>query len=523
MHIKIGYLAKKTGLTVRTLHHYDHIGLLSPSHRSENGFRWYSRDDVIRLQRIQALKQFGCSLEEIRDFLSTPQASLPDVIDRQIALLTHRIEEAQGLRDRLLRLNEQIQRGISTNLPDWLAILEVMSIYSKRFSKKEIEILQKNKLADNLDQKWRQLITEVQNLMDRNVPVTDVRARDCGKRWKELLTKTTGNNPILATKLKSLHSEEPKVQMLTGITLSMGAYMKQVNEGCVLQNKTDSDMSKTASICPPKPTAYRVAQLRAAHQLLDQPLIFDDAFAQKILGGPLPNDLFQFNDPIMKALRTSVVLRSRFAEDEWQKSYTAGIRQYVILGAGLDTSAFRFGHLNGVKIYEVDLPDTQKWKRRCLQSAGMLPPPSLCFVPMDFETTSLGQCLDEAGFNADSPACFSWLGVTMYLEKPSIFDTLHFVSSCARKSIVIFDYCVDKEHLSARELKGFEIIAKRVSDQGEPWKSSFDPGLLQEKLRTFGFTKVEDFGPKILNERYLANRRDGMRKSGTTRIMRAEI
>ena len=230
MHIKIGDLAKKAGLTVRTLHHYDHIGLLSPSLRSENGYRMYGQDDVIRLQRIQALKQFGCSLEEIKTLLSTRQVSLTEVIGRQIALLTQQIEKAQELRERLSRLNEQILRGDATQFHDWLTVLEVMSLYKKRFSAQELDILYKNRITGNLDPKWKRLISEVRKLLDQKAPVSDDRVRHCARQWRDLFAQTTGNDPVLAEKLRTLHLEEPKTRILTGITPEMGEYMKQARE-----------------------------------------------------------------------------------------------------------------------------------------------------------------------------------------------------------------------------------------------------------------------------------------------------
>jgi MerR family transcriptional regulator, thiopeptide resistance regulator len=173
MSIKIGELAKRAGLTVRTLHHYDSIGLLSPSARSENGFRLYNQDAVIRLQRIQALKQFGCSLSVIRKFLTDSQASLNEIITHQISVLDSQMQRLKTLHNRLLRLNEQISRGDTTCLPDWLTILEVMATYEKHFSQQELDLLQSNKVAGNLDQAWRQLISEIRDLLDRGIPATD--------------------------------------------------------------------------------------------------------------------------------------------------------------------------------------------------------------------------------------------------------------------------------------------------------------------------------------------------------------
>ncbi len=524
MHIKIGDLAKRAGLTIRTLHHYDQIGLLSPSLRSENGFRLYTQDDVIRLQRIQALKQFGCSLEEIRSFLKQPQASLSDILRRQITSLDHQIKKAQTLRFRLSRLNERIEQGDPTNLPDWLTLLEVMAIYEKRFSKNELETLRKNRLSGNLDSKWRKLIARIQMLIEQNVPVTDPRAKECAHQWMRLIAKATGNDIELALKLKTLHQEEHTAQVATGITLEIGEYMKKAIKVAKV-NFSENTLNKKfqPSVSPPKPTALRVAQFRAIHQILDKPLIFEDPFAGKIMGDPLPRDLSKFNEPLFRGLRTSIVIRSRLAEDEWLKSYALGLRQYVILGAGLDTFAFRHGDLNGLKIFEVDLPSTQDWKRNCLQAAGMEPPSSLIFAATDFENLSLAKHLKQAGFQAEQPAFFSWLGVTMYLDHTSICETLQFIGSCVPKTTVIFDYCVDPSQLSPRELKGFEIVSKKVAEQGESWKTFYTPDVLNNKIRSFGFSKIEDFGPEEITKRYLSERTDGLRKSGVTRIIRAEI
>ncbi len=277
------------------------------------------------------------------------------------------------------------------------------------------------------------------------------------------------------------------------------------------------------SITPPKPTALRVAQLRAAHQIMDNPLIFDDPFACKILGDAcLPDDLTRFNEPLFRGLRTSIVVRSRFCEDEWRKSYLLGLRQYVVLGAGLDTFAFRYGHLDGIRIFEVDLPSTQAWKTEHLRAAEMQPPSSLVFVPVDFETFTLTSSLEKAGFRTDAPAFFAWLGVTMYIDEASVGDTLQFIASCARRSVVLFDYCVDPSLLSPRELRGYETISKKVAEQGEPWKTFFEPGVMVQMLHSFGFSKVDDFGPEELNRLYLAERTDGLKKSGVTRLIRAE-
>lgn len=277
----------------------------------------------------------------------------------------------------------------------------------------------------------------------------------------------------------------------------------------------------------PKPTALRVATQRAAHQVLDNPLVFDDPLAMKILraaeDGPLSGDLSEYNIPLLKGLRASVVVRSKLAEDEWDRSRQCGIRQYVILGAGLDTFAYRDPCRDGSRIFEVDLPATQQWKRNCLRIAGIEEPAYLSFVPVDFEHSTLTDALAEAGFRADEPAFFSWLGVTMYLEEQAIMSTLRFIASLVPGSGVVFDYTVQPSLLLPRERKAMEVLAARAAQGGEPWKTFFDPTSLTKILHSLGFNDVEDYGPEQLNGRYFSGRTDGLRKSGVSRVVYAGV
>lgn len=277
----------------------------------------------------------------------------------------------------------------------------------------------------------------------------------------------------------------------------------------------------------PKPTALRVATFRAVHQLLDDPLIFEDPLALTILGEVeaerLRGELTRYNTPLLKGVRASVVVRSRLAEDEWGRSRLRGVRQYVILGAGLDTFAYRHPDGECIRIFEVDLPAVQQWKRNRLEAAGIGVPAFLTFVPMDFERSTLAEALGQAGFCRHDPAFFSWLGVTMYLEQQAILETLGHIGSLAPGSGVVFDYGVLPELLSPRERRAMEALSSRTSEQGEPWKALFDPASLMEKLRSLGFNMVEDFGPDQLNDRYFSGRKDGLRKSGVSRLICARV
>ena len=136
--LKIGQLAKHAGLTVRTLHHYDDIGLLRPSVRTDAGYRLYHRDDVARLQQIQALRQLGMPLADIGHFLAHSGTSALAIVERQLAALQDRIDEATRMHAHLLGLHARLARGEQPELADWLTTLEQMKMYDKYFSKEEL-------------------------------------------------------------------------------------------------------------------------------------------------------------------------------------------------------------------------------------------------------------------------------------------------------------------------------------------------------------------------------------------------
>lgn len=292
-------------------------------------------------------------------------------------------------------------------------------------------------------------------------------------------------------------------------------------------HRMNEPLPETAPGRAPKPSALRVATIRAAHQLLDRPLVFEDPLAVAILGpeeeAALRADPGRYNHPLLKSLRGSLVVRGRLAEDEWARSRARGVRQFVVLGAGLDTSAYRHGDDDGSRVFEVDLPATQAWKRERLRAAGIAEPPTLTYVPLDFETVSLDDALRAAGLRRDEPAFFSWLGVTMYLEDEAVTGTLCSIASLAPGSGVVFDYAVRPELLPLRERLGVQLVAAKTAEHGEPWKSFFDPAELGVRLRALGFGEVEDHDAEELNARYLAGRADGLRKSGVTRIICARV
>lgn len=274
----------------------------------------------------------------------------------------------------------------------------------------------------------------------------------------------------------------------------------------------------------PSRTAFGVAKRRAVHQLWDSPRVLDDPVAVKIIGhdaaaeisGARPSE-----SAFSVFLRAFVVARSRYAEDQLAQAVAHSVRQYVVLGAGLDTFAYRNPHRD-LKVFEVDHPATQAWKQRGLRQAGIEIPPNLVFVPFDFESESLAEALNQGGFQPEQPAFFSWLGVTQYLERKTTLETLRWsITSCARNGVV-FDYGIPRESLSPGSQLAFDALAARVADAGEPFVNFFDPADLARELRAMGYTQLEDLGADEINSRYFDARIDGLRTGGAGRLMCAQ-
>lgn len=273
-------------------------------------------------------------------------------------------------------------------------------------------------------------------------------------------------------------------------------------------------------------TAYRVAMLRAVHQLLDDPIVLPDPVALPILGATaqaaVRDDPFGLNDPVARGLRAAVVARSRFVEDELSRCAASGVRQYVVLGAGLDTFAYRSANIGaGLQVFELDHPGTQRWKQQLLAEADICMPPSVTFAPMDFERDGLRETLALAGFRADLPACVSWMGVTAYLTIGAVMNTLRTLAGLAAGSHVYFDYRVPATALGPVDRAVDEFLASQAAKAGEPWLSTFDPDELARQTLALGFATAANVAPDELNARYFARRRDGLCVGGGLRIMSA--
>lgn len=255
----------------------------------------------------------------------------------------------------------------------------------------------------------------------------------------------------------------------------------------------------------PSRTALGAATHRALHQVLEEGRIFADPLAVRILGRDLEAALRDAEaDPARRRLRLFIAVRTRFAEDALRDAVARGVRQLVVLGAGLDTFAYRSPLDGALRIFEVDHPATQAWKRERLAEAGIPVPPALTFAPVDFERETLADGLAAAGFEACLPTFFTWLGVVPYLTEAAVTATLAFIAGLPGGAHVVFDYGnppapgADGEDFAAARA----ALAARVAAAGEAFRSDFDTDALHAQLRGLGFRDIEDLGPAAIRERW---------------------
>lgn len=225
MLLKIGELAKRSGLTVRALHHYDAIGLLKPSARADNGYRLYDRNDIARLHQIQALRRFGLTLADVGAYLAQPGTPLTSIVARQIAMLDRQIEQAARLRERLAQLHRELVDGAQPELADWLKTLELMTMYDKYFSEEELARLPMYRNSQVPAPEWAALVDEARALMDAGVAPEDERARALSVRWMTMLVRDTNGDPRFLAKLNLTHDREPSMQAHVGISLALRDYV----------------------------------------------------------------------------------------------------------------------------------------------------------------------------------------------------------------------------------------------------------------------------------------------------------
>lgn len=277
-------------------------------------------------------------------------------------------------------------------------------------------------------------------------------------------------------------------------------------------------------------TAVHSAMCRAVHNLIDdEPKILVDPFARSFAGHSSDEGLLKAYKSLALAnipwFRTQFVLRSRLAEDELAESVSAGLNQYIILGAGLDSFAYRRRDLmRMLDIYEVDHPVSQTWKRERVTELGLEAPATLHYAPIDFEQETRTDGLIAAGINRKEPAFFSWLGVTQYLTRDAVLRTLREIAIiCPAGSTLVIQFVGPASSMSDEECALVTALAAATARLGEPWLSFFTSADMEEHLIQAGFSSVEHFGPGEASARYLLGRKDGLCLPGFFRIVKATI
>jgi methyltransferase (TIGR00027 family) len=269
--------------------------------------------------------------------------------------------------------------------------------------------------------------------------------------------------------------------------------------------------------------------MRAAHQLLDdEPKIFRDPCALGVTDGASRTEIegrsSELLTPACKLLRSAIVLRSRYAEDELARAVEKGVEQYVLLGAGLDTFALRQpAHAASLRIFEVDQPATQRWKLQRLRSLGAKLPGNLAHVPVDLQLNALDEPLREAGFDRRKPAFFSWLGVTQYLDERAIQSTLRYIAGLAPGSGIAFSFNPPEDELDGLDLGEARAAAARAAAVGEPWRTRPTVAFLVNRLRTLGFRHIEHLHPAHAERLYFNDRKDGLRAARFEQLISAFV
>jgi len=275
-----------------------------------------------------------------------------------------------------------------------------------------------------------------------------------------------------------------------------------------------SDVPSAPPLSAVHRSAIGAAAMRAAH-LLDaaEPKILRDEFAMPLAG--LTDEQVRFMAQVLVGINgadtaASWVLRARYAEDELAR-LGARVAQYVVLGAGLDSFALRHAaRLGDLRVFEVDDPPMQAWKRDRLHNLGIVAPPQLRFAPCDFETTEIAAALDAAGFRA-LPTFASWLAVTQYLSRPAIDRTLRWASTLPPGSSLLLTFIVPGEQADA--------LKEKLAPMGLQFATFFTPLEMTRQLAAAGFESTRHLTPAEADAVYFAGRTDGLRAPTLERLV----
>lgn len=249
----------------------------------------------------------------------------------------------------------------------------------------------------------------------------------------------------------------------------------------------------------PSHTALSAAHARAVHQMADSPCVFPDPLAMRIIGA---DPAAPPRSRMPAEVRLFMALRHRIAEDMLATAVAdAKTRQVVILGAGMDTFAYRNPYPD-LRVFEVDHPETQTWKRKRLADTGIPVPGTVVYCPIDFDERTLEAGLADSGFDDAAPSFFVWLGVVPYLTRDMVRTTLGFVAGLNARAEIVFDYNQPPSALPSERRTALMAQAEAMAEKGEPWRSFFTPGEIARELANTGFGTVQDLGWRQCVERY---------------------
>ena len=255
------------------------------------------------------------------------------------------------------------------------------------------------------------------------------------------------------------------------------------------------------------------AAARALHREEPPPWVLDDHLALGLAGEEGVSITRRLRDELsaedLLTFSRWMCVRARLAEDVVERAVASGTRQYAILGAGWDSFAYRRPDLLvRLRVFEIDHPASQAWKRERLAELGVSLPANLVFAPVDFETQTLSAGLLAAGFDFAAGTVFSWIGVTMYLTLAAIEATLETVAVCPPDSRIVLTYNPPPSSLHDEGLAMHSRMSRLVGEMGEPWISLFTPAEAEALLRRCGFGEVDHFGPTEAIRTYFAGRPD---------------
>jgi methyltransferase (TIGR00027 family) len=278
----------------------------------------------------------------------------------------------------------------------------------------------------------------------------------------------------------------------------------------------------------PSRTIVNPAIQRAAHQLLDAPLIFVDPLAVRFISEASERVILagarDLRSRRMTLLRSLMVLRSRFAEDRLAEAAARGARQYVMIGAGLDTFPWRQPDFaRNMQIFAVDHPATLGWAQERLHERGLPAPSNLTFLALDLERGALAERLVMAGFTPEAPTFCSMLGVMQYLGRTAADALLGFVASLPHGSQVVFTFNPPDDELSGDDLEEAGWSVARGASFGEPWKCRPRARELFDNLARMGYGDVFHLTPELAQLRYFNDRRDGLRAPHLEQLIAAIV